>query len=450
MKPTPPYSRVIQLELNEISKVAIDRLIARGKLPAFAALYQTGTYRTTTSETRYEHLEPWIQWITAHTGKSFQEHGIFHLSNAVHLKHPQIWETLSTHGIESCIVGSMNATRGQTERGFFFPDPWSKDGVTYPHHFQPLWNLISHKVQSHTNTAIRLKDLYDGFRIGRQFQLPLSLYRKIATQFITSKTNPMTRWKWPGLFDLFLFEIFKYLLNNRSYRYYTLFLNGVAHYQHHYWRHFHRELFDPTISTPDCHAEHDPMTYGYEIYDRIIQNLLPLARSPDTLIIIASGLSQEPFTQKEHEGGMNYYRLNHHAHWVQRLGLEGYRVLPMMSRDWQLEAPSLEKLDHAKTLLSGLHVQHTPLFNVTQNSPNSLFIETRVTKHLTSDALIMNTQHQPVGAFHAHFHNIAVKSGHHTGEGVLWLSEKDEGLAQPLPLTEIYPLTLHQLGITAV
>ncbi|WP_304986018.1 hypothetical protein [Coxiella-like endosymbiont] len=117
------FKRIIQFELNEVSKIAVDTLITKGKLPHFKQINEQWNYLETTSEYTYELLEPWIQWITAHTGKTFSEHQIFHLSDAVHLKHPQIWETLSAQGIESGIVGSMNALRGKTKGGFFFLIP---------------------------------------------------------------------------------------------------------------------------------------------------------------------------------------------------------------------------------------------------------------------------------------------------------------------------------------
>ncbi len=441
------YKRVIQLELNEISKNIVDRLIQHGKLHHFKKINEQWSYYKTTSEQQYEHLEPWIQWTTAHTGKSFSEHGIFRLSDAIHLKHPQIWETLSNHNIESCIVGSMNAVRGNANGGFFFPDPWSKDGITYPSNIQPLWDLISKKVQAHATSGIRINDLMAGFRICRQFNLPLNLYTTIATQLISQKIDAKTRWKLPGIFDLFLFEIFKHLLQTQRYQYYTLFLNSVAHYQHHYWRNFQTELFNPMIVSPDCKLTHDPVTYGFEIYDKIVGHLLEYANDPETLVIIASGLSQEPFLQKEDQGGMNYYRLYNHETLMKKLGLNNYRVLPMMSRDWQVEAKTQEQLDHAKNVLTSLHVNDEPVFKVVQNTPTSLFIETALTRGLSDDAVIKDQHSNSIGPFNHHFHKIAVKSGHHIGDGSMWLSAPIENQsAAEISLTSLYPLTLSAFG----
>ncbi len=445
-----PFKRVIQLELNEISKNAIDHLVSRGKCSNFSRVNRKWNYFETTSESNYDHLEPWIQWITAHTGKSFSEHQIFHLSDATHLKHPQIWETLSERGIESCVVGSMNAVRGKANGGFFFPDPWSKNGVTYPAQIQPLWDLISKKVQSHATTSITTKDLLKGFEICRQFRLPMNLYRKIGIQLISQKWNSLNKWKMPGIFDLFLVEIFKRLLRLPTYGYYALFLNAVAHYQHHYWRHFQTNLFHGNIKSPDCHPNDDPMTYGYELYDRIVKFAIELAQDPNTLVIIASGLSQEPFLHQENEGGMNYYRLYNHNELLKNVGLDHYRVLPLMSRDWQIETVNGANLNQAQTALSKLTVENKPLFHVSQNTPNSLFIETAITHSVPKNVVIKN-DNVSVGAFHRYFHHIAVKSGHHVGTGCLWLSQPPlnaENIGNQIPLTQLYPLTLKALTST--
>lgn len=440
------FNRVIQFELNEISKTAIDYLISKNKLPHFSRINHNWCYTQTTSETHYQHLEPWIQWITAHTGKTFAEHQVFHLSDNDQLKHPQIWETLSAHGIESCIVGSMNALRGRANGGFFFPDPWSKSGVTYPQKIQPLWNLISSKVQSHATAEIGMADLIKGMQICFGFKLPLSLYTKIAKQLVAQKINPLNKWKLVGIFDLFLTEIFNYLLKSSQYEYYTLFLNAVAHYQHHYWRNFQAELFDKNITSPDCELDHDPITDGYELYDQIINTALTLAEDPDTLVIIASGLSQKPFLDKENEGGMNYYRLYQHQQFIEKLGITNCRALPLMSRDWQIESHDQIILNKAKTILNALTINHEPVFKIEQNSSTSLFIETAITRQITKDAVIFDQHNQSIGSFSNYFHRTSVKSGHHIGTGSVWLSQKPMGFSAEMPLTNLYTLTLSAFG----
>ena len=256
------YRRVLQIELNEISIEVVEAMIAEGKLPNFKKLNQNYAFVKTESEQDYELLEPWIQWVTAHTGKTFAEHNIFRLSDVHQLKHSQIWEELSQNHIESGIIGSMNIIRRNTKGGIFFPDPWAIQNETYPNNLRPLWDLISRKVQGHATSKLTIADMLSAARACIKFKIPLSLYMAIAKQLVSQKLNPKNKWKLAGVFDLFLTAIFKNVVQSTKFGYYTLFLNSVAHYQHHYWRSFDGKNFDSSIKYPDINENDDPMRYG--------------------------------------------------------------------------------------------------------------------------------------------------------------------------------------------
>lgn len=449
LTPRKTYRRIIQIELNEISREVVDALVAKGKLPNFAQMNQQWGFLKTTSEQDYKHLEPWIQWCTAHTGKTFAEHKIFHLSDVHALEHTQIWEALSSAGIESGIIGSMNAIRRHTEGGIFFPDPWALQNETYPESLRPLWDLIASRVQGHATSALGLGDMWKGAKICLGLGLPLSLYFQIAGQLVSQKRNPKNKWKLAAVFDLFLTEIFKSVLKSTKYRYYTLFLNAVAHYQHHYWRAFDGKNFDPSIKYPDIADDHDPMTFGYEMYDRILGEVFnAVGNDPETLVIVLSGLSQVPYTEKEAQGGMNYYRLNNHRAFADMLGLQAHEVFPMMSRDWQIKYADEAGLTRLRELLGGLNIQGEALFQLDEHQPGFVFLETHYSKGVRPDAQITDRNGKPLGRFYDHFTNTAIKSGHHTGIGNLWLSDRSlvDEQGGKIPLTFLYDFTLEALG----
>ena len=71
--------KLILLELNEINFDFVKEYIASGeKLLGFKKLLD-GNFIHTISEEKYEHLEPWIQWVSVHTGKKYTDHKIFRL-----------------------------------------------------------------------------------------------------------------------------------------------------------------------------------------------------------------------------------------------------------------------------------------------------------------------------------------------------------------------------------
>jgi len=426
LKVSKKYKRIIQLELNEISYPIIEGLIEKNRLPNFKILNDSWQFLKTDSEEDYEKIEPWIQWVTAHTGKTYSEHGIFNLGDVHKLKHKQIWERLSEKGIESGIIGSMNAAKNTAKGGMFFPDPWAIHAEAYPDKLKPLWQLISSRVQSHATSKLGIPDLLKGVRSCLQFNIPLSTYFSIANQILQQKMEPKVKWKLAIVFDLFQAELFKNVLRKTDYGYYTLFLNAIAHYQHHYWRNYSREGFNPEIKYDDIRPEDDPISYGYEAYDKILGEIIKIVKGdPDTLIIVVSGLSQIPYTDKEEQGGMNYYRLKNHQAFAEKIGVgvsHGYEVFPLMSRDWQIKYASEEQKIKALKVLKGLKMKGERLFNIREDVADYIFIETAYTKGAeASDPIELDGS--SISLFLDAFTNIAIKSGHHTGVGNLWLSD---------------------------
>ncbi|MCX6116029.1 MAG: alkaline phosphatase family protein [Proteobacteria bacterium] len=433
--------KVIQLELNEISPYLIRKLVNQGKLPNFKKVISEWQQVDTTSEDIYEHIEPWIQWVTVHTGKTYTEHGIFRLGDAHDLKHPQIWECLQESSVKSAIIGAMNAIPGNFKDGIFFPDPWSKSNTTMPGSLKGLWKVISSKVQSHSTSQPSVRDFIDTLSAVKEFKLSPFLLARIAKQIINQKIDPKCKWRLVGLFDLFLGELFINVLKKNEHRYLTLFLNSVAHYQHHFWRNLEPEKFDQNVKAPDCNPEDNPLLYGYEVLDEVLGKTFKEINFDDTLVLIVSGLSQIPDTRSEQVGGMNYYRLIDHKAFASRLNVPSDNVFPLMSRDWQVRLEENKKEDFIRGI-EAFRVDSHPLFTVSKNADGYVFIETAVTQKIAADAMIYFGD-QTIGRFHDNFVNIAVKSGHHTGVGVLWSSKNlsNFGFSNSMPLTKIFDLT---------
>jgi hypothetical protein len=442
------FNRVIQIELNEVSADIVNKLVVKGELPTFEKIQKSWKYLETTSESTYHEIEPWIQWITAHTGKFFNDHKIFNLGDADLLEHRQIWEVLSESGIESAVIGAMNAVRGtNTKGGVFFPDPWAKNGRTYPESLQPLWDVVSRKVQGHASSQPQFHDMRAILGTTFQYKISPILYARILNQIVNQRFNPLVKWKLAALFDEFLAEIFLHVLGEKRFKFCSVFLNAVAHYQHHYWRCFEPNIFDRSIKAPDCRANDNPILVGYKAYDRILAKILNRVDLSKDLVMIVSGLSQIPFTEKEKQGGMNYYRLIDHQKFLNACGLSDMVAYPLMSRDWQVKFANRDEESKIKDVLGKLTVDQAPLFNIRSDRDSYCFVETRITKSVKSGTPIMYGQKQ-VALFDECFVNIAVKSGHHTGIGSLWVSSAkavDESVTR-IPLTKVYNFGVESLS----
>src|SRR5687767_6889709 len=134
------------VELNEISFEYVQRYSKSGHLPHLTRLMQRHGLGTTLSESTYEHIEPWIQWVSAHTGKTFQEHKIFRLGDIVDSKVDQIWEVLERGGVTVGAVSPMNAVNRLANPTFFVPDPWTLSRVSADRPTRGLYQAIRQAV----------------------------------------------------------------------------------------------------------------------------------------------------------------------------------------------------------------------------------------------------------------------------------------------------------------
>jgi hypothetical protein len=68
------HKPLVLLALNEINFDIARQYVDKLDLQGFRAVFN-GELHSTSSEAEYEKLEPWIQWVSAQTGKTASEHG---------------------------------------------------------------------------------------------------------------------------------------------------------------------------------------------------------------------------------------------------------------------------------------------------------------------------------------------------------------------------------------
>ena len=85
--------KLLFIQLNEINFEFIDDYIEKLGLKNLGAIKNDGLIETS-SEKKYEHLEPWIQWASVTTGKTLNEHKIFRLGDIVNYGDDQIYELI--------------------------------------------------------------------------------------------------------------------------------------------------------------------------------------------------------------------------------------------------------------------------------------------------------------------------------------------------------------------
>jgi hypothetical protein len=236
--------KLVLLELNELSPELMAELIQAGELPNFRRLREESTVYSTDAGENPPALEPWIQWITVHTGVTFSEHRVFRLGDAEEkLRYPGIAKIISDAGVSVGIFGSMNAGY-RTLRGYVIPDPWNKGGRPHPPSLSSYYDFVARRVQesSRDDDASLLLEVRFATTLLRAHLSGSALWQTIR-QLVAERIDTGIRWRRACLLDLYQYDVFRWLNARHDVKFSTFFSNSVAHFQHYYWRNMRPDQF---------------------------------------------------------------------------------------------------------------------------------------------------------------------------------------------------------------
>jgi hypothetical protein len=399
------------LELNEINFKFVEKYAELGKLPTFKMFIDQHGYAETTSESHYDELEPWIQWVTAHTGKSLAEHGVFRLGDIVNQDILQIWERLEDSGLKVGAVSPMNAKQRMKEPAFFIPDPWTKTEVAAPPAIKRMYQAIAQIVNENAQSKLRLKSAFN-LIWGAVLTADARNYPEYIKILFKVRTRP---WLRAAFLDLLLADVFSWFVGRTQPNFASLFLNAGAHIQHHYM--FSSECYEGELRNPSWYAPKgvDPLLDIYKIYDRVLAQML--RRFPDTRIMLATGLHQDPYPTLKY-----YWRLKDHAAFLQMLDVSFVSVEPRMSRDFVVACTdTTAALAAARKLELARDKDGLALFEV-DNRGADLFVMLTYPKDITEDTTVF-VGNEKIQGFREAVAFVALKNGEHNGTG--YFSDSD-------------------------
>ena len=412
--------KTILLGLNELNFEYIKFYSNKGLLPNFKNIFTNYKVVETQSEDKYELLEPWIQWATVHTGKSFDEHQIFRLGDIVNSKEEQLFEFIESRGYSVGAVSPFNAKNVLKNPSFFVPDPWTITKVSGNWFIKALYKAVHQSVNDNASEKLSISTLAT-LAIGVLRVVPLKRYPEYLKYFLNRKK--------PGIkaviLDGLLADTFMYLFKKNKPDFSNLFLNSGAHIQHHYL--FNSAAYDGDFSNPEwyCEKGYDPLIVILKQYDRIIGELLKL----DINILLATGLHQQP-----HNNLTFYWRINKHEEFAQKLELVGVdQVLPRMSRDFLIEFNSVENASKGEQILNSfvMDKDQSKVFNV-DNRGKSLFVELIYSSEIVEgDNISSNYTNLVIKNFKNLISFVAIKNGEHNGVGYFAYDPKK--IKTPIP-----------------
>jgi hypothetical protein len=406
--------RLVLIELNEINFDIVEKYLVQHP-SKFANLRRLLSFKqcTTYAEDEYHLIEPWIQWASVHTGKSYNEHEIFRLGDIVNTSEVQFFELIESKGYKVGAVSPMNASNRLQKASYFIADPWTSAPSSGNFLVRALQDAISQTVNDNSEGRLTLKSataLILGFiRFARFRNLP-----RFLSLALTSLGKP---WRKALFLDLLLSDIHLSLFKSSNTNFSTLFLNGGAHIQHHY-------LFNSSVlpehkgKNPTWYvgAEFDPFQEMLKCYDAIIGNYLDIVENGAELVV-ATGLSQVPYDSTKY-----YYRLRCHTDFLALIGCYPIAIEPRMTRDFLIEFSSSLDAEKALKRLSSVKVNDELIFGEIDNRGNSLFVTLNYPHEISLD-LEFEVDGVSKGRLLPHVVFVAIKNGMHQSKGFAYFSK---------------------------
>lgn len=447
MSPRP----LVLLEFNELSPPLMDEFIGKGLLPNFARLRnESFTYVTDAGEDP-PHLNPWIQWVTVHTGAAFAEHRVFHLGDATKSGLPMIWDKVCAAGSPVWVCGSMNVSVQEGFRGWLLPDPWDASSAPHPAEFNDYMKLVRAYVFEHTRgkRPVTLRAAAQFLAFMLRHGLSFGTVASLANQLLQERFADVA-WRRASILDLLQFDVFRSVYKKHKPLLSTFFLNSTAHYQHAYWRNMQPELFRIKPSESEQKSRSNAILFGYQVMDRLVGEVLRMVSS-DTVVAFVTALSQQPCLAWESDGGKTFYKPHDTRTLLEFVGIDptACRVEPVMSEQFHVRFADEASAQRGKQLLDAMTLDSAKPVMGSRLEGRSVFTGCAIFGDLPGGTMLQ------AGAKGARFTDIfyqieAIKSGMHHRDGMFWIRHPERNsMAHPgrLSLTAIMPMLLNAMRL---
>lgn len=316
-------SKII-VQFNEANFDLIKKYCFKYNLKNIKEYLNSNNEILSTSEDKYENLEPWIQWYSFYSNKDFKNHKVFHLNHQTNMKHENFLSKLAKT-IKIGIYASMNLPFDKCYQ-VFIPDPWSSASSDNSFNSKLISSAITQLVNTNSRMKISLGSIM-GILLLIGFPKNLGDLKNIVkTVFIFFKRDRSL------LASYFDYYFFKYALGRHEslkLDLSTIFLNGFAHIQHHYM--LNSEFINGENPDWYCSKKIDPIKRSLEVYEKIFEKINIFNRNKDNSAYLITGLTQSPF-----KNPVYYWRFINHKNILSKFLNIDFKIKPLMTRDFQI------------------------------------------------------------------------------------------------------------------
>ncbi|MBO8232825.1 hypothetical protein CU311_08965 [Prochlorococcus marinus str. MU1402] len=393
-------TKLLIIELNEFCPSYLKKLALKYDLYYLKKFLDfRHTHSISHDEKEFEGLDPWVQWVSIHSGLTSDEHGIERLGESKQKK--QLWNYLSEKSNLSWgVIGPLNASRGSSNGCVTFcPDPWNYLEKPYPDELNDLLALPIYVSKNYLafNFLSLIKKFFKSFLFffkKENFFIFKVLISEISKSILRPGINIHTL---TTLFDYVLVLYYSKIKSIKNIDISILFLNHIAHLQHHFWEDF-----------PKVHPQ---MEYGVKICNKIFEILIKDINLKQNKLLILNGFKQK----KTSKNDIQIYRQINPRILLKKLGISEVKIEQNMTNDAILEFQSFIKTKSALDLLSNCSLNTgEKLFYVSRMSKNKLFFRLNIYHHVEHDAFIKNEKMKI--PFYKYFKNLN-RTGSHINQG---------------------------------
>ena len=445
-------SKILLLEFNEICPPLLKRWMEQGHLPNFSALYNSSQIFTSIADVSDpDYLEPWIQWYSIHTGLPYHEHGVFYLTDGPKADHSDIWRRLGGLGKSVMNCSSMNARALAGDGMFYLPDPWCNNEPAWPAEVEVFKTVMAKLVQESTRgVALGINEWLPFLTFLLRHGLAAETVRAILAQLGSERLSQAdVKWRRVALADRLQFDLFRHYYRRMKPDFATFFINSTAHLQHAYWRHMDPDAFALKPDKDEIESYGGAVLFGYRSMDALIRRFCTLV-GPDTMIILCSALSQQPFLKRESRGGQHFYRLRDVQRFLEMLDVAPQLVEPVMTHQYRLRFADHAAAEKALSVLGRLKLGDERIFGA-RLSGTDIHLGCQIFDKLDGNGGEISGvagRNEPLYFFDLLYAIDAVKSARHHPEGVLWVHTGEHSVhTEPVSILDIAPTIYDLIGV---
>ena len=321
--------------------------------------------------------------------------GIAHLAEAGKLQHEQIWDYLNRQGFSSTVWGAMNGKNNHHSlMKTFFPDPWTYSEIAAPDELNRLLALprmyAQHYGQIRTWEFAKCALKTGSYLLTRQLVTVLRNLKFWTGPALTSGFNNTILF---ALFDNLSAKLFRRFCEQDKSDFKLIFLNSIAHLQHHAWQ-------------PDSKKTQAAI----RLLDDTLATALQTAQKGEP-VLVANAFSQV-YTADRNEF---LYRPIDPQALISAFGLPHSHVEQMMTNDGHIFFRDADSCEQTLSALAAAAVDGSKAFDVDRRGETQLFYQFRIWGEVPEDSVIEVNQLSL--RFYDLFEKLVRRTGSHTSEG---------------------------------